>query len=54
MEFIETGFQLRRARAKLVSAEGVKLAELAANRDRHKLAGKQEVVRNIIMKVGLA
>ena len=42
---------MRRARAKLVSMEGVKLAELAANRDRHKLAAKQEVVTNIIMKV---
>ena len=35
----------------MVSMEGVKLAELAANRDRHKLAAKQEVVTNIIMKV---
>jgi hypothetical protein len=46
-----SGFQQRRSRAKLVSMEAVKLANLAANRDRHKLASKQEVVKNIIMKV---
>lgn len=49
---MRSGFSLRRARSKLVSAEALKLAELAANRDCHKLAEKEEVVRNIIFKAG--
>ena len=48
----KSGYGLRRARAKLVSEEALKLAELASNRDDYKLAEKQQVVRNIIFKAG--
>jgi hypothetical protein len=49
---MKSGFALRRSRSKLVSEQALKLAELAANRERHKLAEKQEVVRNVIFKAG--
>ena len=39
----KSGYSLRRARARLVSEEALKLAELASNRDNYKLAEKQQV-----------
>ena len=42
---------LRAARAKLVTTEALKLSHLAAKRDKNKLAHKQDVVKNIILKV---
>ncbi len=47
----KSGYSLRRSRAKLVSSEALQLAELAANRDAHKLAEKQDVIKNVILKV---
>ena len=43
--------RLRSARAKLVTDEALKLAQLANKRDKNKLAHKQDIVRSIILKV---
>ena len=43
--------RLRSARAKLVTDEALKLAQLATKRDRNKLAHKQDIVKSIILKV---
>ena len=43
--------RLRSARAKLVTDEALKLAQLATKRDKNKLAHKQDIVKSIIIKV---
>ena len=43
--------RLRSARAKLVTDEALKLAQLANKRDKNKLAHKQDIVKSIILKV---
>lgn len=48
----KSGFSLRRARAKLVTEEALKLAELASNRDTFKDEEKKYLIRNIIFKAG--
>ena len=44
--------RLRSQRAKLVTDEALKLAQLATKRDKNKLAHKQDIVKSIILKVG--
>lgn len=48
----KSGYNLRRARAKLVSDEALRLAELASNRDAYKSEEKHYLIRNIIFKAG--
>ena len=43
--------RLRSARAKLVTDEALKLAQLATKRDKNKMAHKQDIVKSIILKV---
>ena len=43
--------RLRSQRAKLVTDEALKLAQLATKRDKNKLAHKQDIVKSIILKV---
>ena len=45
--------RLRSARAKLVTDEALKLAQLANKRDKNKLAHKQDIVKSIILKVSM-
>ena len=45
--------RLRSARAKLVTDEALKLAQLANKRDKNKLAHKQDIVKSIILKVSI-
>ena len=44
--------RLRSQRAKLVTDEALKLAQLATKRDKNKLAHKQDIVKSIILNVG--
>lgn len=48
----KTSMALRYGRANLVSQEALKLAQLAAKRDKNKLMHKEDVMRNIILKAG--
>ena len=45
--------RLRSQRAKLVTDEALKLAQLATKRDKNKLAHKQDIVKSIILKVSI-
>ena len=51
MQTTRQASRLRSARAKSVTDEALKLAQLATKRDKNKLAHKQDIVRSVILKV---